>query len=347
MPEQPVVLSEATRKPEDRADRGAAQPAPVRAPRPVGAAVERFALAGLLVLLFAVCAIFIPAFRSWGVITAMVNSQAIVLLLALTATIVLRTGNFDLSIPAVMVTSAAIVAVMSRDGYAPALVVLCVLMAALVVGLVNALLVVKIGVDSFITTLGMFTALTGIGYALTDSKIVTGVPDVFIELARAKLLGIPATTWYSWFLILILWYVYERTPLGRYLLFIGGNPDAARLAGIKVDRIRLGAFVASAVIAAVIGILLAGNLGAIDPGIGTQYLLAPFAAVFLGATAISVGRFNSVGTAVALYLLAVGITGLQLLGAQTWVNNVFNGVALMLAVALAKLAGRRRSRAAS
>src|SRR5690606_22065045 len=117
-----------------------------------------------------------------------------------------------------------------------------------------------------------------------------------------------------------LWYAYERTPLGRYMLFIGGNRSASELAGINVDRIRIGSFIASGLIAALIGVFLVGNLGAIDPSIGSQYLLAPFAAVFLGATAITVGRFNSFGTVVALYLLAVGFTGLQLMGAPSWVN---------------------------
>lgn len=302
--------------------------------------IERFALVGMLVLLFVVCVVYVDGFGSVSVLQAMVNSQAIVLLLALTATLVLRAGDFDLSIAAVMVTSAAVVAVLTENGHSPAVAVVAALLVGVVVGAMNALLVVKVGVDSFITTLGMFTALTGLAYAITDNRVVVGVPDVFIEFARAKFLGLPMTTWYAWLLVLVLWYVYERTPLGRYLLFIGGNPDSARLAGINVQRVRAGTFIASGFLAAVIGILLVGNLGAIDPSIGNQYLLAPFAAVFLGATTITVGRFNSFGTLIALYLLVVGITGLQMLGAESWVNNVFNGAALVIAVTLAKLAGR-------
>ncbi|WP_340539144.1 ABC transporter permease [Nocardioides sp. GXZ039] len=329
---------------------GSPASAPAKGPR-VGAGaargasaqvlIERYALVGLLVLLFAVSALFLEGFRSVAVIQAMVNSQAIVLLLALAATVVLRTGDFDLSIASVMVASAATVAVLSEKGAGPAVAILAALAMGVLVGMVNALLVVGVGVDSFITTLGMFTAFTGAAYAITDSRVVVGVPDLFVELSRAKLLGLPMTTWYAWILVAVLWYVYERTPLGRYLLFIGGNRDSARLAGINVGRIRTGAFVVSGLMASVIGILLVGNLGAIDPSIGNQYLLSPFAAVFLGATTITVGRFNALGTMVALYLLVVGITALQLMGAQSWVNNVFNGVALMLAVALARLAGRR------
>ena len=307
--------------------------------------VERYALVGLLVLAFAICALFLPEFRSTGIVSAMINSQAIILLLALAATLALRTGDFDLAIPGVMVTSACVVAVMSTNGYSPAVVILVALAVGVAVGLINALLVVKIGVDSFITTLGMFTALSGIGYAITDSKIVTGVPDFYVELSRAKLMGLPMTTWYAWVFVAVLWFVYQRTPVGRYMLFIGGNRDAALLAGISVARIRTVTYVVSGLVGAIIGIILVGNLGAIDPGIGNQYLLAPFAATFLGATAITVGRFKPIGTMVAVYLLVVGITGLQLAGAASWVSPLFNGLALMIAVALAKLVGKRRGAA--
>lgn len=305
--------------------------------------LEKYALVALLVLIFAICFTLLPGFRSTSVIGAIVNSQAIILMLALTATLVLRTGDFDLSIAGVMVTSGSVVGVMSASGAPWLLTVGAALLVGVVSGLINGFLVVKIGVDSFITTIGMFTALTGIGYAITNSRIVTEIPDLITTVARLKLLGIPLTTWFGWVLVVALWYVYEKTPLGRYMLFIGGNRNASDLAGINVDRIRFSSFIASGLIASVIGVFLVGNLGAIDPSIGSQYLLTPFAAVFLGATAITVGRFNSLGTIVALYLLAVGFTGLQLLGAPSWVNNVFNGVALMVAVALAKIVGRRNS----
>ena len=303
--------------------------------------VERYALVGLLVLAFTLCAVLLPEFRSLGIVSAMINSQAIVLLLALTATLALRTGDFDLAIPGVMVTSACVVAVMSTNGYPPAVVIPAAVAVGITVGLINALLVVKVGVDSFITTLGMFTALSGIGYAITGSRIITGVPDFYVELSRAKLLGLPMTTWYGWLLVAVLWFVYQRTPAGRYMLFIGGNRDAALLAGISVSRIRTITYVVSGGTGALVGVVLVGNLGAIDPAIGSQYLLAPFAATFLGATAITVGRFNAMGTLVAVYLLVVGITGLQLAGAASWVSPLFNGLALMIAVALAKLVGAR------
>jgi ribose transport system permease protein len=257
--------------------------------------------------------------------------------------VVLRTGDFDLSVAQNMVVSAAVVAQLTAGGVSPLLAAVVAVAGAAIVGAINALLVVRIGVDSFVATLGSFTALAGMAYLITGSRVLTGLPDIFVNLSRSQILGIPLITWYAWLLVIVLWYVYQRTPLGRYMLFIGGNRNAARLTGIPVGRIRAGAYVVSAVLAGVIGILFAGYFGAVDPSVGGQYMLQPFAAAYLGATVITVGRFNAFGTLVALYLLTVGITALQLLGAQTWVSNVFYGLALMISVTAARLVGRRKA----
>lgn len=307
-----------------------------------GGFIQRYALLGILILLLGTFVATIPAFRSFGLITSMINSQSIILLLALIATIVLRTGGFDLSISQTMVASAAVAIVLTKSG-APLLVALLVSLAlGLVVGVVNGALIVGVGVDSFVVTLGSFSALAGVAYLITGSSIVAGVPAELVNAVRSGVLGIPLVTWYAWLLAAVLWFVYQLTPLGRYMLFIGGNSDAARLAGIPVDRIRFGAYVVSGLLASLVGIVFLGYFGAVDPGVGAQYMLQPLAAAFLGTTAIVIGRFNSLGTVVALYLLIVGITGLQVLGAQTWVTNLFYGLALVVAVTASKLAGRRR-----
>jgi ribose transport system permease protein len=304
--------------------------------------LERFAVPGVLVALVVLFSLFIPTFRTLGNIQTMINSQSVILLLAITAIVTLRINSFDLSIAAVMVASASTVAVLTTSGFGIAVSVAAGIALGMVVGFIQAYIVVKIGVDSFIVTLGMLTALAGVTYAITSSRIVTGLPQPIIDFAREKVLGIPLATWYSWIAVGIAWFVFERTPLGRHMLFIGGNINAARLAGIPVDRIRFGASVMSSTLAALVGLVLVGQLGAIDPSIGSQYVLPPFAAAFLGSTAFTPGRFNALGTAVAVYLLVVGITGLQLIGVASWISSLFNGLALVLAVTLARLAGNRR-----
>jgi ribose transport system permease protein len=302
---------------------------------------ERYALPVFLVLLIVVFAIWIPTFRTVPNIQTMVNVQALIIFLAITATISLRAGVIDFSIASVMGLCGAIAARLGQDGVALGVILLAVLGAALAIGLIQGVLVVLVGVDSFVLTLGSLTALSGLTYLITGSSVLTHVPPKLVSFARVDIFGLPLTTWLGWLAVAAAYYVFEWTPLGRYLLFVGGNPHAARLAGVRVDRIRFGIFVSNAVLAGVIGLLLVGQFGVIDPTIANEYLLPPFAAAFLGATAITPGRFNAVGTMFAAYLLIVGITGLQLLGAQIWASNFFNGAALVAAVTFARLVRRK------
>jgi ribose transport system permease protein len=153
--------------------------------------------------------------------------------------------------------------------------------------------------------------------------------------------------YYGLALAAIVWWIFDHTPMGRRLFFVGRGSEAARLAGVNVDRYRAVSFIVAAVGAAVAGIILSGSLGSVQPSVGPTYLLPAYAGAFLGATTIRPGRFNPWGTIIALYLLTTGIQGLQLLGADVWVSDSFNGAALLLGVGVAQLAGRRRGVTAS
>ena len=163
-----------------------------------------------------------------------------------------------------------------------------------------------------------------------------------MNVVTKPLFGLQALTWYVWVIALVLWYVFERTPTGRFLLFVGGNPRSALLAGLPVVKIRSSAFISAGILSAAAGFLFAGSIGSVDATVAGQYLLQPYAAAFLGATTVTVGRFNALGTVVGLYLLTVGIAGLQLYRASEWVTNVFNGLALIAAITFARLAASRR-----
>ena len=158
-----------------------------------------------------------------------------------------------------------------------------------------------------------------------------------------RLFGIPYAFYYSLAAAVVMWYVFDYTPLGRRLLFVGRGREVARLNGIAVDRVRLGALITSAVMSAAAGILYAGVLGSADPYSGLNFLLPAFAAAFLGATTIQPGRFNPWGAVFAVYFLATGITGLSMLGIPLWVTNVFNGGALILAVTISQLTRGREA----
>lgn len=318
---------------------GGAVPGAVR--RTATRIAERYGLVlALLVALAAFSAALPDIFPTLGNLRAMIDSQAIILLLAIAVTIPLRMGDFDLSIAGLMTASGCAVAQLTTHGISLEVAILAAVGLGLATGLINGFLIVKVGVDSFVTTLGMMTALAGLAFAFVNNRDVTNLPQDLLNLARNQILGFPNVVWIGWILVGVAWYVYERTPLGRYILFIGGSRESARLAGLRVDRLRMGGFLTCSTLCALTGVLLAGDVGQMDPSVASQFLLQPFAGVFLGATTIAVGRVNALGTVVALYLLVVGITGLQLFGADPWVSDVFNGVALVLAVAFARLAAR-------
>jgi ribose transport system permease protein len=306
-------------------------------------ALERF---GLLIVLFALIGIFtlvLPGTFFTSVnLTVTLSAQAAILMLALAVTLPLRAGDFDLSVGMVMIGTASVIGVLTtQQGWALGPAVAVALVLAMGIGLLNAALIVGLGIDAFIVTLGTMTWLAGVITAFTGGDVITGIPAALGDLANTEVLGsIPSRVFIGWGLALLLWYVYEYTRFGRRLLFTGGNRDAARLSGIKVGRIRTAAFVSAALISACAGILLAGALGAVDPTSGHAYLLQPYAAAFLGTTVIQFRRFNAIGTVVGVYLLAVGVSGLQLLGVEAWVSDVFNGAVLVIAVALATLMRR-------
>jgi ribose transport system permease protein len=308
--------------------------------------VAQYAVVLFFIALFVGFSIDLPdTFPTSSNIRSMVSADAILLILALGVTIPLRSGDFDLSIGAVANFSAAIIGVlMIKHGWPIVPAIIVTLLVGALIGAINGACIVFIGVDAFVTTLGTMTALLGLTYFVTNSEVLPNIPVSLVHFSRTELLGFPLDAYFGWALAVVMWWVYRYLPIGRYLLFVGGNRDSARLSGLPVKRIRFFSFVASATISAFAGVCLAGSLGAVDPSIGQQYLLPPYAAAFLGTTTIQVGRFNIVGTVVGLYLLIVGITGLQLLGAQPWISNVFNGVALVAAIIFAKLAARRELR---
>jgi ribose transport system permease protein len=202
--------------------------------------------------------------------------------------------------------------------------------------------VVIFGIDSFIVTLGTGTFLGGVVLWISDSRTFAGISSQLTHpVVVERFLGVPLAFYYGLALVIALWYFLEYTSLGRRLLFVGRNRSVARLSGLPVGRLRWGALVASGVIAAAAGALYAGVTGAADPVSGSGFLLPAFAAAFLGATSIVPGRFNPWGSFIAVYFLVTGITGLTLLGLESWVQDMFYGGALVLAVTFSQIARRR------
>jgi ribose transport system permease protein len=311
---------------------------------------ERYAL---LVAWGVTCVVFgilrPDTFLTTSNFTTIFGSQAVLVVLTLALLFPLTAGDYDLSVAATMGLSAMTLAILNVDhGWSIGASILAALGVGLAVGLVNGALVVLIDIDSLIATLGSSTFIAGVILWISNSQTISGVSDKLVNVVVVdRFLGIPLAFYYGIALGVAMLYVFEFMPIGRRLLFVGRGRSVARLGGIRVSRLRWGALVASGIISAFAGVLYAGTLGSADPTSSLSFLLPAFAAAFLGATTIMPGRFNPLGSIAAVYFLVTGITGLQLLGVQTFVQQLFYGGALVLAVALSQLARRRDARAAA
>ena len=312
--------------------------------RAAGAAVlQRYSLLVALVVLIALFSLLRPeSFFTVANLTSTLGIQASLALLAVGVTVVLLVGEFDLSAASVMGMSASLVAhLTTARGFSVAAAVGIVVVAALLIGAVTSFFVVKVGIHSFIVTLGMGTLVTGAAIGLAGTTTIGGIPEGLTDAFRTRILDVEAAFFVMLVVAVVGWVLLQKTPLGRNIFFTGEAPTAAALAGIRVPALRVGSLMASSLLAAFAGVMLVGQIGAASPTIAAPYLLPAYAAAFLGATAFTPGRFNVWGTFWAVYLLAVGTIGFQLLGFSSWVTDVFNGAVLILAVAFSRIFGRQ------
>jgi ribose transport system permease protein len=272
------------------------------------------------------------------------GSQAVLVVLTFALLVPLVAGDYDLSVAGVLTLSAMMIAVLNAQHHWPIwLAVLAAIAMGAAVGLINGSFMIFFGIDSLIVTLGMSTVLSGVVFWISGSQTISGISDGLVNAVIAtKLFGIALAFYYAVLLCALMWYVFEYTALGRKLLFVGQSRSVSRLSGLRVSHLRVGALMASGMIAALAGVLYAGTTGGADPSSGPTLLLPAFAAAFLGATAIIPGRFNPWGTLIAVYFLVTGITGLQQLGVESFVQQLFYGGALLCAVALSQLARGRK-----
>jgi ribose transport system permease protein len=309
---------------------------------------ERFALPLVWLAVIAIFGILRPSeFLSVSNFATIFGTQTPIALVTLAIIVPCMVGEYDLSSASILTLSSMIIAVLNVKhgwGIVPAIGV--ALVVGVLVGALNGLIVTYFEIESLIVTLGMGTFIQGVVLWISSSSTISGVsPHLVSTVIGNSLFGIPLAFYYALALAAVLWYLFACTPLGRRLLFVGRGRDVARLSGIRVQRVRIGALAASGLISAFAGVIYAGTTGSADPSSGLQFLLPAFAAAFLGATSITPGRFNPWGSLIAVYFLVTGITGFQLLGIDPFVQDLFYGGALVFAVMLSQLARRRRAAA--
>lgn len=302
----------------------------------------------LLIVFFVVFAALLPhTFPTAYNIRSILGNKSVTAFLALAVMIPLAANQFDLSVGFTLgLTHVMIIGLQINSHVSWELAILAGVAIGICVGLVNGVLVAFAQIDSFIATLAVGTFVFGITNWYTGGQQIAGsFANGFTSFADRTVLGyIPAPAVYVLACSVILWLILEYLPLGRRLYALGANPRAAKLVGIPSRKYIVGSFAASGFLTALGGVVLASQLQAGQSSLGAEYLLPAFVGALLGATTIHPGRVNVWGTLIAVLLLAVGISGLEQLGATFYVEPLFNGATLAVAVGVAGYAARRRLR---
>jgi ribose transport system permease protein len=295
----------------------------------------------LFIIVFSILA---PAtFPTTATVHLLASTQAIAAMVALGLLVPMVTGNFDVSIGATANLAGMVSVMLQLNGLmsvGPA--ILLGVLTGVMVGAFNGFVVVKLRVDPFIGTLGTSSILGAVQVVVTGNQEPLPVQSSFFNsMTQGSLLGFQYVFFYMLLLALVLWWILEKTPVGRRMYATGGNREAARLTGINVNRVSFLALTASGGICGLAGVLFVSLTGP-SLGFGGSLLLPAFAAVFLGSTQLRPGKPNVWGTLLAIFVLATGVQGLQLVSGVQWVAALFNGVALIAAVSLAVNRERQR-----
>ena len=312
------------------------QPTERKPRRKFNSGFDRFSGVYLWVLFIVVFGIWVPSeFLTTSTLHSVAAQQAVTGMIALAVLVPLCAGLYDLSVGATANVSGILtVVLMNNHHWAVLPAILAGVVIGFAIGGVNSFVVVKLGVNSFIATLGMSSILAAVLVIISsNSQPLPPTSTAWNNFTQTTVFGFQIVVLYLIILAFILWWVLAHTPVGRYLYAIGGNTEAARLSGVRINRWSTLAFLLSGTIAGLAGVMFS-SLNGPSLNFGGTLLLPAFAAAFLGSTQLTPGRFNVWGTLLAIYVLATGVQGLQLVSGASWLSDMFNGVALILAVAL-------------
>jgi len=301
----------------------------------------------VLAVLVIVFSIIAPSyFLTWGNIVQIFNQSALAAIIACGLTLVLAANQFDLSIGYTASLAGIAVAAMLIAGIPIPVAILLALLLSVGIGVLNSILVTRLGVNALVATLGVGSVAVGINYFISGGAAQpfgAYVPE-FSEISVGTWLGIPRNVYYMVIIVAILWVLLNRTVLGRNIQAVGGNAEATRLVGVNVRAVTSAAFILCSLLAGITGILLAAVVGSGQSTGGDGYTLQAFAAAFLGTAVIREGQFHILGTVVGVVTVATGFNGLAIIGVPSFVQFLFQGILLIAAVSFSTVA-RKLTRA--
>lgn len=309
--------------------------------------VRELALLPVIVLLLIIGAFVNSSFLTADNFINVAQDSAALGTVVVAETLILLTGKFDLSLQSTYGLAPMVGAwlIVSKDSqglgtnWNPFIGIAVVLLIGLIVGTINGFLVIKLGFNAFIFTLAMLILLAGIQVGIVSGRTIYRLPDTFTYLGSQYLLGVPVSVWVTGgiFLLAALFLRYHR--VGRAIYAIGGNTEAARAAGIHVDRIRIGIFIIASLLAALAGLMTAGQVVAVTASQGNNLIFSVFAAAVIGGISLDGGRGRMVGALTGVILLALVRNILILSQIQTFWIDAATGLIILIALAIARLIG--------
>ena len=294
----------------------------------------------VLVVLVALMAVFAPNFNRVDNLLNIARAISINAVLAAGMTFVILTGGIDLSVGSTVAVSGVVAVVVAMAGVPAPFAILAGVLVGAACGLVNGALSAYLGLAPFIVTLGTMTFLRGLAYTMTAGQPIVSSDLSFRVIGNGYLLGIPVPVYFMVVVYLVGWFLLERTIYGRHVYAVGGNAQAARLAGVKVKRITTSVYIIAGICAGLAGMIFAARVISAQPTAGTGYELDAIAAVVLGGTSLAGGRGRLFGTLIGSVILGVLGTGLILLNVPFFTQLLIKGIVIIFAVAIDGLKSR-------
>ncbi len=304
--------------------------------------VRNYGSALLLAALIVVFSVTTSTFMTLDNIQNVLIQQAIAAMMAFAVMFPLILNEFDLSVGNMIGFLMVLGASLAGSGQGAAVIIPVMVLTGVLVGFINGVLTVKAGISSFIATLGVGITMSGLSQGISGGQVLfKDIPTQVTAIGNNYLGPLSIADWIAIVGALALFYLLELTPIGRAWYATGGSERVAFLAGLRTKALRIGAFTMAGLFVGIGSVIALGQSGGANPGYGPDLLLPAYAAAFLGVTTFRPGRYNVIGTVVGLLLLAVGFNGLSLLGVPFWMQPIYNGGVLLLAVAIARSEARK------
>ncbi|MET0935353.1 MAG: L-arabinose ABC transporter permease AraH [Luteibacter sp.] len=307
-------------------------------------AVDDYSLIGIFIVLFAVLSFTVQYFFSWDNIVGLALSVSQIGMVACTMMFCLASRDFDLSVGSTVAFAGVFCAIVSNATGSVALGIGASLLAGAFIGFVNGTVIAKLKINALITTLATMEIVRGLAFITSQGQAVGVTSEAFFTLGSAELFGLPVPVWVTLACFVVFGILLNKTIYGRNTLAIGGNPDAARLAGVPVDRVRIAIFLIQGLVAALAGIILASRMTSGQPNAGEGFELNVISACVLGGVSLMGGRASISGVLVGVLIMGTVQNAMSLMNIDAFYQYLVRGTILLIAVLVDQLKNRRQSR---